>query len=84
MWGVLTRLEEPNKAELSLMQKLKLYDGKTLPGYTEDNIRRRCAMPRATKACLKASARSYIRDKILSNALVSRIPRGTVASIHSW
>src|SRR3989344_5821735 len=28
MWAVLTRLEEPKKANLSLIQKLKLYDGK--------------------------------------------------------
>ena len=39
MWAVLTRLEEPKKANLTLLQKLKLYDGKTLPGYTEDNIK---------------------------------------------
>ena len=35
MWAILTRLEEPKKANLTLMQKLKLYNGKTLPGYTE-------------------------------------------------
>ena len=28
MWAVLTRLEQPNKVELSLLQKLKLYNGK--------------------------------------------------------
>jgi hypothetical protein len=39
MWAVLTRLEEPKKHNLSLLQKLKLYDGKTLPGFTEDNIK---------------------------------------------
>ena len=39
MWAVLTRLEEPKKANLTLLQKLKLYDGKTLPGFTEDNIK---------------------------------------------
>ena len=38
MWAVLTRLEEPKKANLTLLQKLKLYDGKTLPGFTEDNV----------------------------------------------
>ncbi|HZN41593.1 MAG TPA: serine protein kinase, partial [Planctomycetota bacterium] len=39
MWAILTRLEEPKKANLSLLQKLKLYNGKSLPGYTRDNIR---------------------------------------------
>jgi serine protein kinase len=39
MWAVLTRLEEPKKANLTLLQKLKLYNGKTLPGFTEDNVK---------------------------------------------
>ena len=30
MWAVLTRLEEPKNASLTLLQKLKLYNGKTL------------------------------------------------------
>jgi serine protein kinase len=32
-------LEDPEEAQLSLVQKLKLYNGKTLPGFTEDNIK---------------------------------------------
>ena len=39
MWAILTRLEEPKKANLSLLQKLKLYNGKSIAGYTRDNIR---------------------------------------------
>jgi len=39
MWAVLTRLEEPKKAGLGLMQKLKLYNGKSIPNYTEDAVR---------------------------------------------
>ena len=38
MWAVLTRLEQPKHANLTLLQKLKLYNGKTLPGFTEDNV----------------------------------------------
>ena len=38
MWAVLTRLEPPKQAGLTLLQKLKLYNGKTLPGFTEDNV----------------------------------------------
>jgi serine protein kinase len=38
MWAVLTRLEQPKNAGLSLLQKLKLYNGKTLPGFTEENV----------------------------------------------
>ena len=36
---ILTRLEEPKNAGLTLLQKLKLYNGKTLPGFTEENIK---------------------------------------------
>ena len=39
MWAVMTRLEQPKKANLTVLQKLKLYDGKTLPGYTEDSVK---------------------------------------------
>jgi serine protein kinase len=68
MWAVLTRLEQPKHAGLTLLQKLKLYNGKTLPGFTEENVKE-----------LKAEARSegmigisprYVQDKI-SNALVA-------------
>ncbi len=38
MWALLTRLEEPKHAGLTRLQKLKLYNGKTLPGFTEENI----------------------------------------------
>src|ERR1700761_6776123 len=39
MWAVLTRLEDPKKHNLSLVQKMKLYDGKVLPGYTQDTVK---------------------------------------------
>jgi serine protein kinase len=34
MWAVLTRLEEPKNHALSLMQKLHLYDGRPVKGFT--------------------------------------------------
>lgn len=67
MWAVLTRLEEPKKANLTLMQKLKLYDGKTLPGYTEDNIKE--LRKEAMREGLEGISPRYIQDKI-SNSLV--------------
>jgi serine protein kinase len=36
MWAVLTRLEQPKKHDLALLQKLKLYDGRGHPGVTDD------------------------------------------------
>lgn len=68
MWAVLTRLEEPKKAGLTLVQKLKLYDGKSLPGYTEDSIKElREEQPREG---MKGISPRYIQDKV-SNSLVS-------------
>ena len=67
MWAVLTRLTPPKHASLSVLQKMKLYNGKTLPGFTEDNVieLKRDAI---NEGMLGISPR-YIQDKI-SNALV--------------
>jgi serine protein kinase len=68
MWGVLTRLEEPKKHNLSVLQKLKLYNGKTLPNFTEDNIKE--LRKESSREGLDGISPRYIQDKI-SNALVS-------------
>jgi len=67
MWAILTRLEEPKNAGLTLMQKLKLYNGKSLPGFTEDNIAE-LREQSVNEGMLGISPR-YVQDKI-SNALV--------------
>ena len=68
MWAVLTRLEEPKKANLTLLQKLKLYDGKTLPGFTEDNIKE--LRKEARREGMEGISPRYVQDKI-SNSLVN-------------
>ncbi len=70
MWAVLTRLEEPKKANLTQMQKLKLYDGRTLPGFTEDNVKE--LRKEAMREGMDGVSPRYIQDKI-SNALVSDV-----------
>jgi serine protein kinase len=67
MWAVLTRLEEPKNASLTLLQKLKLYNGKTLPGFTSDNVAQLRREARH-EGMIGISPR-YVQDKI-SNALV--------------
>jgi serine protein kinase len=67
MWAVLTRMEEPKNAGLTLLQKLKLYNGKTLPGFTSDNVAQLRKDARH-EGMLGISPR-YVQDKI-SNALV--------------
>jgi serine protein kinase len=75
MWAVLTRLEEPKKAQLTLLQKLKLYNGKTLPGFTEDNIKE--LRSDAEREGMEGISPRYIQDKV-SNALVSDKGEGCV------
>lgn len=75
MWAVLTRLEEPKKHNLSLVQKLKLYDGKVLPGYTQDTVKE---LRKETKReGMEGISPRYVQDKI-SNALVNEQGEGTI------
>jgi serine protein kinase len=67
MWAVLTRLEEPKKASLNLMQKLKLYNGQSLPGFTEENIKE--LKKETEREGMEGISPRYIQDKI-SNTLV--------------
>tara|TARA_B100001971_G_C18268036_1_gene596519 strand:+ start:91498 stop:93552 length:2055 start_codon:yes stop_codon:yes gene_type:complete len=73
MWAILTRLEEPKKADLTKLQKLKLYNGKTLPGYNEDNVKE--LRKEANREGLDGISPRYIQDKI-SNALVKNANAG--------
>ncbi|MFW6049807.1 MAG: PrkA family serine protein kinase [Myxococcota bacterium] len=67
MWAVLTRLEEPKKHQLSLLQKMKLYDGKMLPGFTQDNVKE--LRKETTREGMDGISPRYVQDKI-SNTLV--------------
>ncbi len=67
MWGVMTRLEEPKKHNISALQKMKLYDGKILPGFTQDNVKE--LRKETRREGLDGISPRYVQDKI-SNALV--------------
>lgn len=68
MWSILTRLEPPKNAQLSLLQKLKLYDGKVIPGFTPENVKE--LREEAEKEGMSGISPRYVQDKI-SNALVN-------------
>jgi len=68
MWAVLSRLDPPKKAGLSLLQKMKLYNGKAIPGFTEDSIKE--LVEEAPREGMSGISPRYVQDKI-SNALVS-------------
>jgi serine protein kinase len=67
IWAVLTRLEQPNHHGLTLVQKMRLYNGKSLPGFTSENV------SQLRKECkhegMEGISPRYVQDKI-SNALV--------------
>ena len=69
LWAVLTRLEDPKKANLTLLQKAKLYNGKTLPGFTEDNINE--LKKETEREGMDGISPRFIQDK-LSNCLVKQ------------
>ncbi|HTE54304.1 MAG TPA: serine protein kinase [Kofleriaceae bacterium] len=75
LWAVLTRLEEPKKQNLTVLQKAKLYDGKLLPGFTQDNIKE--LRKEAVREGLDGISPRYVQDKI-SNALVSDKGEGAI------
>ncbi|MBL0196559.1 MAG: serine protein kinase [Myxococcales bacterium] len=75
LWAVLSRLEDPKKHNLSLLQKAKLYDGKVLPGYTQDTVKE---LRKETKReGMEGISPRYVQDKI-SNALVNESGEGTI------
>ncbi|MCB9507911.1 MAG: serine protein kinase [Myxococcales bacterium] len=75
MWAVLTRLEEPKKAGLTPTQKLKLYDGRSVTGYTQDNVKE--LRKDAVNEGMVGISPRYVQDKI-SNALVSEKAEGMI------
>jgi serine protein kinase len=75
MWAALTRLEDPKKHNLSLLQKMKLYDGKVLPGYTQDTVKE--LRKETAREGMEGISPRYVQDKI-SNALVNDMGEGTI------
>jgi serine protein kinase len=75
MWAVMTRLEDPKKHNLSLVQKMKLYDGKVLPGYTQDTVKE--LRKESKREGMAGISPRYVQDKI-SNALVNDSGEGTI------
>ncbi|MBI4532092.1 MAG: serine protein kinase [Candidatus Latescibacteria bacterium] len=75
MWAILTRLEEPKNSQLTLLQKLKLYNGQSIPGFTEDNVKE--LKDAAEHEGMQGISPRYTQDKI-SNALVNEGGEGCI------
>ena len=68
MWALMTRLAEPKKSGITKLQKLKLYNNKSIPGFTEESIKE--LREEAPREGMTGISPRYIQDKI-SNTLVS-------------
>lgn len=67
LWAILTRLEDDKDGKLTLVQKVRLYNGEALPGYTEDTVKELKDKHPNEGMAMGVSAR-YIQDKV-SNCL---------------
>lgn len=72
MWAVLTRLKTPKRSGLSIINKLKLYDGNIVQGYTEESIKEIMDEYKGDELFegMTGISPRYIQDK-LSNVLVN-------------
>jgi len=75
MWAVLTRLTPPKKHSLTLVQKMRLYDGKVLPGFTQDTVRE--LRKEAEREGMEGISPRYVQDRI-SHCLVTNKGDGVV------
>jgi serine protein kinase len=69
LWAILTRLQDDKDKNLTLVQKAQLYDGRSLPGWTEDRVKE-MRDKYLTEGMAKGVSARYVQNKI-SNALVS-------------
>lgn len=71
LWAVLTRLEEPTHANLTLPQKAKLYNGHEVQGFSAGNVRE--MRSDAEREGMFGISPRYVQDRIAA-ALVSDRP----------
>lgn len=69
LWTVLTRLQDDKDGKITLVEKAKLYDGRALPGWTEDSVKELRDKHTDEGMFIGVSCR-YTQDKI-SNCLSS-------------
>jgi len=70
LWAVLTRLQDDKDNKLDLVQKAELYDGKLLPGWTDDAVKE-MMMKHPDEGMSGGVSARYVQDKI-SNCLSAR------------
>jgi len=71
LWSVLTRLEDPTHPNLSVLQKVKLYNGEEVQGFTTENVRE--MHDSAEREGMFGISPRYVQDRI-ATALVADKP----------
>ena len=80
MFAVVSRLEEPSKNDMTIIQKAKLYDGKSVHGFTEEHIKE--MMEEApNEGLLQGISARFIQNQF-SNAIVN--PRMGAKSLNPF
>jgi serine protein kinase len=69
LWAILTRLTPDKDNHLSLVEKAKLYDGRSLPGWTEDRVKE--LRDKHDKEGMVRGVSARFVQNAISNALVS-------------
>jgi len=69
MFAVVSRLEEPSKNDMTIIQKAKLYDGKSVHGFTEEHIKE--MMEEAPNEGLLSGVSARFIQNQFSNAIVN-------------
>jgi len=69
LWSILTRLTPDKDNKISLVEKAKLYDGRSLPGWTEDSVKE-LRDKYSNEGMYRGVSARFVQNAI-SNALVS-------------
>jgi serine protein kinase len=66
LWAILTRLQDDKDSKVTLVDKVELYNGKLMPGWTEDSVKE--MIDRYSEEGMQGVSPRYVQDKI-SNCL---------------
>lgn len=69
LWVILTRLQDPLDGSVTLVEKAKLYNGQSLPGWTEDKVKE--LRENAEFEGLHGISARFVQN-VISNVLVAR------------
>ena len=80
LFAVVSRLEEPSKNDMTIIQKAKLYDGKSVHGFTDEHIKE--MMEEAPSEGLLSGVSARFVQNQFSNAIVN--PRMGAKSLNPF